>query len=294
MNFHQLETFMIVCAEGSFSKAAEKLYISPTAIIKQMTVLEKEVGVRLFLRSSKGISLTRSGSVFEKDVARLLEQKEKAVCRARQFDQKETVIRIATSITTPARYFLDLVPDLQRQNKNLHLKFVSFENTPKDASYIFDHFGKEIDVVAGFYSEQLLKTRKCSVQKIADLPMRVILSVHHPLAKKERLSIEDLEGQNLFILREGLHENFDRLRHDLEKKHPLIHLHDFDFYNLEIFNECEASHSLMIGFDYWQFAHPLIRILPVDWSYTNPYGLMFSRNPDDRVLELVETLRTLV
>lgn len=43
----QLETFICVVDSGSFNKAAEKLYISPPAVIKQMNLLEESLGIQL-------------------------------------------------------------------------------------------------------------------------------------------------------------------------------------------------------------------------------------------------------
>ena len=54
----QLETFVVVADEGSFSKAAEKLFISTTAVIKQINTLEEDTNIQLFQRSFKGVSLT--------------------------------------------------------------------------------------------------------------------------------------------------------------------------------------------------------------------------------------------
>ena len=48
---HQLDTFIQVAELGSFSKAASALYISPTAVIKQMNILESNLGVTLFNRT---------------------------------------------------------------------------------------------------------------------------------------------------------------------------------------------------------------------------------------------------
>ena len=56
----QLETFVVVADEGSFSKAAEKLFISTTAVIKQINTLEEDTNIQLFQRSFKGVSLTEA------------------------------------------------------------------------------------------------------------------------------------------------------------------------------------------------------------------------------------------
>lgn len=50
-----LETFLKTADAGSFSRAAAQAYISPTAVIKQINALEKDLGVRLFDRSHNGL-----------------------------------------------------------------------------------------------------------------------------------------------------------------------------------------------------------------------------------------------
>ena len=50
---HQLETFIRVANEGSFNKAAEESHITPTAIIKQINLLEDSLVVKLFERTPR-------------------------------------------------------------------------------------------------------------------------------------------------------------------------------------------------------------------------------------------------
>ena len=57
----QLKTFLTVCETGSFSKAAEQLFITPSAVLQQIRTLEAELDAALFVRSSKGVSLTSAG-----------------------------------------------------------------------------------------------------------------------------------------------------------------------------------------------------------------------------------------
>lgn len=57
----QLETFLRVADAGSFNKAAEESYITPTAVIKQINLLEESLGVKLFDRSHRGLQLTKAG-----------------------------------------------------------------------------------------------------------------------------------------------------------------------------------------------------------------------------------------
>ncbi len=57
----QLETFIRVTDAGSFNKAAEKLFITPTAVIKQINLLEDGLGVKLFEQTHRGLHLTKAG-----------------------------------------------------------------------------------------------------------------------------------------------------------------------------------------------------------------------------------------
>ncbi len=63
-NFERIAYFLHVCECGSVSKAAEKLYISPQALNKQIRTLEEELGEKLFRRSTRALDLTNFGSFF--------------------------------------------------------------------------------------------------------------------------------------------------------------------------------------------------------------------------------------
>ena len=58
---HQLDTFIKTADLGSFGKAGEALYISSTAVIQQINLLENLCGFKLFVRSNHGVKLTPAG-----------------------------------------------------------------------------------------------------------------------------------------------------------------------------------------------------------------------------------------
>lgn len=57
----QLETFLRVADAGSFNKAADEAFITPTAVIKQINLLEANIGVKLFERTHRGLVLAKAG-----------------------------------------------------------------------------------------------------------------------------------------------------------------------------------------------------------------------------------------
>ena len=60
----QLETFIRVADAGSFNKAAEEAYITPTAVIKQINLLEASLDVKLFDRTHRGADFDKGRKVF--------------------------------------------------------------------------------------------------------------------------------------------------------------------------------------------------------------------------------------
>ena len=103
----QLETFLAVVESGSFNKAAERLYISPPAVIKQINLLEKSLDLQLFVRTHRGLRLTRAGHSLYQDAKYIIQYCKDSVTRARNaMQESESVIRIGTSPMTPARLSL--------------------------------------------------------------------------------------------------------------------------------------------------------------------------------------------
>lgn len=105
----------------------------------------------------------------------------------------------------------------------------------------------------------------------------------------EKLSIEDLYGEDLMVMQYVEMNVTDCLRDDLRRNHPQIHLLNFDFYNIETFNQCENGKCLMMAIEGWQNVHPLLKIISIDWSYEVPYGILHSPEPTKIVRACLNT-----
>ena len=283
LNSH-LDTFVLVADEGSFSKAAEKLYISTTAVIKQINTLEESLGVKLFNRNFKGVLLTESGKSLYSDAKYIIKYVEDSINRARNaVNPEENTIRVGTSIMTPSHLLMELWPNIHNLYPNLKFKLVSFENTPENAKEILSNLGQNIDIVAGIFDDTLLDYRQCEALEVSKIKFCCAVSVHHRLANKERLSITDLYGENFMLIKRGWSSYVDKLRNDLTNNYPDINIVDFPFYNVEVFNQCESENNVLLTVDFWRNVHPLMKIIPVDWDYTIPYGFLHSPNPSPQV-----------
>lgn len=288
----QLETFLCVAEAGSFNRAAERLHISPPAVIKQINLLEESLDLQLFVRTHRGLILTEAGKSLYQDTKYIIQYCKDSVTRAKNAMQKsENVIRIGTSPMTPAQVLVDLWPKLQDYCPDTKFRLVPFDNTPENAREILANLGQNIDVVAGIFDETMLELRQCAGLELSKEPICCAVSVHHRLAQKESLTISDLYGENLMLMRRNWSHHVDLLRDDIWKNHPQIHIVDFDFYDVAAFNQCENNNCVLMAVENWRYVHPLLKILRVDWDYTIPFGLLHAPKPSAVVKQFLKAVQ---
>lgn len=287
----QLDTFICVVEAGSFSKAAEELYISAPAVIKQINSLENSLNLQLFERTHRGLIITEAGKSLYQDAKYLIQYSKESLIRAQEaMNHNEEIIRVGISPMTPPEVFVELWPKIQKIYPEMKFKLITFENTPENAREILANMGKNIDVIAGIFDETMLELRGCDGTEISREPFCVAVSIHHRLAKKEKITLDDLAGENLMLMRRGWSYYGDMLRDDMMKNHPEINIVDFNLYNVEAFNRCENNNEVLLAFKSWESVHPLIRIIPVEWDYTMPFGILHSKKPSIKVKRLINAI----
>lgn len=285
----QLETFIKVADAGSFNKAAEELYITPTAVIKQINLLESSLELVLFERTHRGIVLTSAGKSLYQDVKYIIRYCQDSVVRAKNaMSEGENIIRIGSSPMTPAQLLMQMWPDIQEQCPDIKFEIVPFENTPENAKEILANLGKNIDVIGGIFDDTMLHLRKCKGLELSREPFCCAVSIHHRLAAKDRLQISDLYGENLMLMHRGWSNYVDQLRDDIWQNHSRINIVDFDFYDMGIFNKCENGNDVLLAIPGWANVHPLLKVIPVEWEYSIPYGLLYSPDPRENVKRVLQ------
>ncbi len=106
MDFHQLEAFYVIAREKSFSRAAELLHLSQSAISTRISNLESQLNVSLFIRNGRLLKLSKYGEAFEPYVHQILNLSKDAQNRLEQIKKTESSrIEIGT-MSSIATYFL--------------------------------------------------------------------------------------------------------------------------------------------------------------------------------------------
>jgi DNA-binding transcriptional LysR family regulator len=131
MELRQLRYFVAIAQEGNFSRAAERLHVSQPPLSTQIKSLEDELGVRLFERSNRGVSLTAAGSVFYEETRAVLARLEHAKSKALRADRGD-IGMLAVGFVSIADYGI-LPPALKHFRSSFPLVEVQLHELTTDA-----------------------------------------------------------------------------------------------------------------------------------------------------------------
>ena len=197
MNDLQIDYFMAVATNLSFTKTSEELFVSQPAISRQISQLEKELGCRLFRRSNKGTELTEEGrlyfDLFSKYKAEFINTKKKA---ERITGKNKAVIRVG--FLEGWDLFNIIPPMMERYNAEY-----------PDSEVVINCCGvKELAMSLLTDAMDIVVTMKNSIRMYsefecsdaAEVGKILIYSASHPLASKpaENLTLRDFKD-DLFI-----------------------------------------------------------------------------------------------
>lgn len=290
-----LDTFLTAADCGSFTKAAEKLFISPTAVMKQMNTLENHLNLKLTERTASGIRLTPAGRVIYRDAKFIIDYSRKSVAAAKAATlDYDTTFCVGTSLLNPAKPFMDLWYKINRNFPNYKLHLVPFEDNHEGILSEIRKLGEKFDFLIGVCDSKAWLSL-CNFTPLGRYKKMVAVSRDHRLAGKKRLDIADLYGETLMMVGRGDSGVNDFIRNDIEKNHPQIHIEDTpQFYDLSVFNRCAESGNVLLTIECWTEVHPGLVSIPVNWDYSIPYGLLYSLSAESDVLQLVEEAKKLL
>lgn len=290
-----LESFISAADYGSLNKAAEAMYISSTALMKQINQLEKHLGIQLFIRTNKGLQLSEAGKSLYQDAKYMIRFSQEALERAHHIElHQDYLIRIGTSLMNPIQNISSLLQDISKENEKFQFHIVPFDDYKADFSHIIKHLGDKIDIIAGILGFTTWTSSYHNTITLYEESICVALSYQHPLATKDTLNIEDLYYQKIFISEPGESSYLDQLRNELSIQHPQIEFIPLSSYDMSIFNQCEHSNNIILTTSTWATLHPSLKILPVDWKYKVPYGISYPLNPSQGVNEFISRIKSYI
>ncbi|MBT2649846.1 LysR family transcriptional regulator [Bacillus sp. ISL-34] len=292
MYSRQIEIFVAVVESGSFNKAADKLFLSTTAIMKQINLLEDQLGISVVERSNQGISLTPAGQSYYEDAKRIMSLSRDAVQKARQIAADSPyIIRIGSSYLNPVKSFIPTWNKVSELYPQFKLQIIPFDDDKNTIMDTIKSLGTQFDCIIGaFGSNQWLEY--CNLYPLSEYKISCAVSSNHILADKKIIKLEDLHGEHLMMVRAGDSNPNDQFRAYIEANHPTIQIIDTDYYyDLEVFNRCAQTGSVLLTLDGWANIHPSLVTIPLNWNGAGvPFGLLYSKEANETVKKFVNAI----
>ena len=194
MDKRLLQSFVAVVDHLHFGRAAQQLNILPAVIGRNVRLLEDEVGVRLFDRTTRRVSLTRGGEVMAEEARRLLRELDSAFARVREAAGSQAdILRIGAIDSAATGLVPHVVRELRGRLPGVEVVIVedkTLKLLPKllsgalDAAFVrppvhavsgiaFDHLIDEAIIVALPEGHHLADRADLTIDAIADLPLIV-------------------------------------------------------------------------------------------------------------------------
>ena len=197
MNLRDLRYLVALADERHFGKAAERCFVSQPTLSAQIRKLEEYLGVPLFERQPKRVSLTETGEKVVRRARSLLQEADAIVELAKtDRDPLSGNIKLAL-IPTVGPYLLPhVVGRLKRELPRLKLMLYEYQTEP----LLEKLRAGEID--AGILALPVdMDGLESAV--LYDEPFALAVPANHPLAERERVKIDDLRGETLLLLEDG-------------------------------------------------------------------------------------------
>ena len=192
--FRQLRVFSEVARQLSFAKAARALHLTPPAVTMQVRELEGHVGMPLFDRSGRSVTLTTAGEymlVYARKMLATLKDAEDTAARLLKLE----VGTLTIGMVSTAKYFLPhLLAQFRREHEGIEIR-LAVGNREQLVRMLH---ANEVDIAIMGRPPKELATR---AEPFAAHPHVFVAPVGHPLTQAGPLTPEALRGQG-FILRE--------------------------------------------------------------------------------------------
>ncbi len=137
--------FEAAAKHQSFTNAASELALSESAISRQITMLEEQLGLKLFHRIKKRVTLTRAGERYSKQVAQILDQIERDMLNIMAHGGQRDVLELAVLPSFCSQWMIPRLPSFYKRypditiNAHAHSVMFMFKDTNYDAAI---HFGQ--------------------------------------------------------------------------------------------------------------------------------------------------------
>ena len=201
MRLVQLKYFLAVCKYGNFSLAAENCYVTQPAVSTAIRELEQEYGISLFHRKKKQLELTNEGRWFRQRAEFILNYVAATEEQMRVYAMNKRYLRVGVAPMIGGGFFYSVYDQFLKDHPEIHIDLL------EGGSLQVWQWVEEGIVDIGVQLLDFLPADSFETVKLFDTELVFCVSSSHPLAGRSSVTIPELAGQKLILLKEDSYQN---------------------------------------------------------------------------------------
>ena len=210
MTLQQLHYAITISETGSINKAAEILYVAQPSLTASMQDLEKELGITIFHRSGRGVSLTNDGMEFITYARQVYQQYEVLMDKYGKGGKLKKKFGVSTQhYSFAVKTFVELAKNFNMAEYEFAIRETKTKEVIEDVSTLRSEIG--ILYLSDFNRSvitKLLNSNGLEFHKLIDCQVYVYLWKEHPLAKESIISMEQLNEYPCLSFEQGENSSF--------------------------------------------------------------------------------------
>ena len=210
MTLQQLQYAVTVASVGTITEAAERLYITQPSLTTAIRELEKEMNLTIFIRSNRGVAVSKEGEVFLGYARQILEQTEllkEKYTNERQWGRNFCVSTQHYSFAVNA--FVELIKKYAGEEYDFNLRETQTYEIIEDVALMKSELGIiYLDEENQSVITKTLREKELIFTPLFDAKPHVFISSEHPLAAKKTVDWDDLEPYPYLSFEQGEHNSF--------------------------------------------------------------------------------------
>ena len=206
----QLRYLITIAETNSLNKAAEQLYVSQPSLTSAMKELEKELGIILFYRSGRGVTLTNDGTEFLLYAKQIYSQYESVMEKYGKGEARKKKFGVSTQhYSFAVKAFVEMAKEFDMSKYEFAIRETRTAEVIRDVSTMKSEIG--VLYLCDFNRksmEKLLKSSSLEFHHLIDCQAYVYIWKNHPLAKEKSICFEQLEGYPCLSFEQGDNSSF--------------------------------------------------------------------------------------
>ena len=210
MTLQQLKYVIEVAKAKSISEAAKKLFISQPSLTNAIKELEKEMNITIFLRTNKGILISKEGEIFLGYARQVLEQAYLLEEKYLKQDKRKQQFCVSTQhYSFAVNAFVDIIKEYGHDEYDFSLRETQTYEIIEDATRMKSEIGVlYINDFNKLVIQKILKEHNLIFHSLIVVKPHIFISSKNPLAKKKKVTMEELRLYPYLSFEQGEHNSF--------------------------------------------------------------------------------------